>query len=416
MTQAASLKAINFKIPFSGKSRQYRPNEIDAVVRAMKEADPETQGKYQKAFETDFSSYLHAPNSFAVSSGTAALELAAVLSKLGPGDEVILPAHTFAATAIPFARTGAKLVWADIDPATLVISPKSIRRNLTSRTRAIIVVHLYGLVADMEEILKIACTNELIVIEDCAHALGAHFHNKKAGTFGDFACFSFHSHKNITTLGEGGMLTVASQEIAKKVLGMRHNGIRPYPFEKEDYWKPAMSLVDFDDPGIWPYNFCIGEAQCALGSELIKGIDRVIEKRNKRAQILIKEMNPFPELSFQRIPAGRSSTYHLLVARYDAPHSRVNRDDLIKIMAYEYGVQLVVQYCPLYRYPMFQKAGFGKADCPESDLFFDNMVSFPFHEWLSEKDFKYMIDATKAVLKSMRNLKLPQEEMCLEKK
>ena len=393
-----------FKVPFSGKSRNYTPDEIQTVVSVMQNADPHTQGIHQATFQQSFSKMLGIPHAFAVSSATAALELAAILCRLTSEDRVIIPAHTFAATAIPFARTGAKIDWADIDPETWTIDPQSIKKLITPKTKAIVIVHLYGLMADMQPILGLANEHNLYVIEDCAQSLGATYQGQPAGSFGDFACFSFHTHKNITTLGEGGMLTVKDPELASKTAGLRHNGIRPYP-PREFYWKPAMSLVDFDFDGFWPYNFCLGEAQCALGTQLLTKIDSINSFRGNRFRIFQEAFKNYPELSFQKIPADRKSSHHLMPARFAAPNALVTRDDFIQNMAYQYGIQIVVQYHPLFRYPMFQKAGFGKADCPHTDDFFDHMVSFPFHEWLPEDDFQYMIRCTRETLDKLRKKK-----------
>jgi len=356
-----------------------------------------------RQFEADFRAFLGVPHAFAISSCTAALELSAVLCDLKPGDEVIVPAHTFAATAIPFARTGATLKWADIDPATRVVSPETIAPLINKKTKAIVVVHLYGLPCDMTRISALAKEHGIKLVEDAAQALGASADGELAGTFGDFSCFSFHGHKNISTLGEGGMLVVKSPQDAAKVPGLRHNGGRPYPDRGESYWIPAMSDVDFDIPGFWPYNFCIGEVQCALGSALLKRVAATSEKRKVRAQKFILALSEFKELTFQSTPKNCTHAWHLLPAQYDGSRFKKTRDDLIRTLAYEFGVQTVVQYYPLYRYPLFKKAGFGEASCPNTDRYFDNMLSFPFQEWMPEEEFELMIELTRKALTRLRS-------------
>lgn len=397
------MQEPNYRISWSGRSVNYTENEINTVVQAMKTADPLTQGKYLKEFEQKFSEYLGVKNSFAVSSCTAALELVAILSGLKQGDEVIIPGHTFCATAIPFARTGAKIVWADIDKDTRVVSAQTLKKQITEKTKVIVVVHLYGLMAGMESIMDLAKENNILVVEDCAQAVGAELNNKKAGVFGDFSCFSFHCQKTINTLGEGGMLVIKSDELAKLVPGLRHNGSRPYSQDREKFWKPAMSNVDFDIDNVWPYNFCIGEVQCALGIEILKTIDQQNEKRKQRAQKLITALKDYKELSFQKVSDDKMHAYHLLSAKFDGKEFGKNRDDLIELMAQKYLIKTIVQYYPLYRYPMFQKAGFGQADCPNTDDFFDNMISFPFYLWMPEEDFDYMIESIKKSLEELRS-------------
>ncbi len=393
---------MEIKVPWSGRGSVYTAEEIDAVVAAMRDADPQTQGRYQDQFEAAFSAYVGAPHAFAVASCTSALELAAVLCRLSKGDEVILPAHTFAASAIPFARAGARLVWADIDAGTRVVTADTIEPLISPRTRVIVAVHLYGLVCDMNPIMRLARDHGLLVVEDAAQALGARYKGRAAGTIGDFGCFSFHTHKNITTLGEGGMLTVASPVHAAMVPGLRHNGMRAYPGDRRTYWLPAMCDVDFDIGGLWPYNFCLGEVQCALGTKMLPRLDSINTERARRAARFMAAFGDYPELNFQNVPEGCGHSWHLLAARYDGRAWDRSRDDFLAALAFTAGVRAVVQYCPLYRYPMFRKAGFGTADCPQTDRFYDNMVSFPFQQWMSEDQFELMLSLVNGTLRQMR--------------
>ncbi|ULH30129.1 DegT/DnrJ/EryC1/StrS family aminotransferase [Leptospira weilii] len=394
---------MDFKIKWSGRSIDYTQEEIDTVVKVMRTADPQTQGKYLQQFENDFSNYLDGQSCFGVTNATHALELIADLTGLKSGDEVIIPGHTYCASAIPFGRTGATLVWADIDPETFLISFESIQKLVTNKTKAIVVVHLYGMVIpDISEIAKFAKSKNILLIEDCAQSLGAVLNGKSCGTFGDFAAFSFHGQKNITTMGEGGILTLKNVSLAGKVPGLRHNGHAPF-LNKTDYWKPAMSNVDLDLDGIWPHNFSLTEAQAALGSVLLKRIALLTEERRKRAQKFINSFNEFEELSFQKQNDSKAHSYHLLVAKYKAVKNGKSRDDLISILSKKYKIQVIVQYYPLYRYDLFKKMGYAKAVCPASDDFFDNMISFPFHIWMNENDFDYMIASIKQALIELRS-------------
>lgn len=390
-------------VSWSGRGLQYTDDEVALVAEVMRSADPLTQGRHQADFEKTFCDYIGSPHAFAVSSATAALELSALLCRLNPSDEVIIPAHTFAASAIPFARTGAKIVWADIDPDTRVVSAETIAPCITPRTKAIVIVHLYGLVCEMDPIIELAGIHNLMIVEDAAQALGARYKGRAAGSMGDFGCFSFHTHKNISTLGEGGILVVRNKDDAALVPGLRHNGMRPYAEGRAHYWIPAMSNVDFDIDGLWPYNFCLGEVQCALGTRLLARLDQINAERTKRAERVIASMREFPELAFQTVPEGCEHSWHLLAARYDGQKYGKTRDDLITLLAYTYGIKCVVQYYPLYRYPMFRKAGFGEARCPETDRFFDNMISLPFHHWMPDDQFDYMIKSLRSALLRMRS-------------
>ena len=388
-----------YRVPFSGRGHAYTEDEINVVAEVMRSTDSLTQAGHMAAFEARFGALVECEHTFAVSSCTGALELSALLSGTGPGDEVILPAHTFAASAIPFARTGATLRWADIDADTRVVTADTLRPLVNDRTKIIIVVHLYGLVCDMDPILELAASNGIMIVEDAAQAIGARYKGRPAGSMGDFGCFSLHSHKNITTLGEGGALTVRDPSLAKLTPGLRHNGMRAFPVDRPRYWVPAMSNVDFDIDGLWPYNFCIGEVQCALGVKLLDRLEQMNTDRAARARKFAEAVADYPEIVLQAEPEGCGHAHHLLAFRYDGP---VSRDRFMEALAFEHGIQAVVQYCPLYRYPMFQRAGLGDANCPETDHFFDNMVSVPFHHWLSDDAFQLVIEGTVAAAAQMR--------------
>lgn len=390
---------MDFKIKFSGKGHDYTQGEIDTVVQAMKTAEPYTQGAYQNAFEQKFSDYIGDKHAFAVNNATAALELSAQLCQFQPGDEVIIPSHTFTSSAYPFAKKGAKIVWADIDLHTRVVTADTLAKKITSKTKAIVVVHLYGYTADMPAIVNLANQHNILLIEDAAQSMGTSVDGKKSGTFGDFGVFSLHSHKNITTLGEGGILVVKDSNMAEIIPLLRHNGHCPFPFQREHYWIPAMGDLDFPELNgqiLWPNNYCMGEVECALGAKLLERLDQMNREKRTRALYFMDALHQYEALEFHRINSDRHN-YHLLVARV----TNGKRDEIMKLMAYEKKIQCVVQYCPLNRYPFYQRLGFGEADCPITDLFFDNMISFPFHHWMSDRDFEYMLKAAREVLEQL---------------
>ena len=381
----------DFKVRFSGRAHSYTDAEVATVVAAMRGAQTLTQGEYLRAFEEKFCRYAGVPHAFAVHTATAALELAADLCLLSPGDEVIIPSHTYTSSAYPFAKRGAKLVWADIDSTARVVTVETLERCLTPRSRVIVVPHLYGYCADMPDIMAFAGENRLLVVEDAAQSLGTEIGGIHSGAFADFGVYSFHSHKNITTLGEGGMLTVHDERHAKLVLQLRHNGHCPFPFLQEDYWIPAMSNVDlpeFEGRTLMPTNCCLGEVECALGAVLLDRIDVINTEKRRRALAFIDALSQRPELEFHRVDSGRHN-YHLLVARLAGGR----RDDFIRSMARDYAVQCVVQYFPLNRYDFYRKLGLGEANCPVADDFFDNMVSFPFQHSLTEPELTYVMES-----------------------
>lgn len=384
---------MKFRLPFSGVGAKYTDREKKIVIDAMESNDTLTQGNYQAKFEDDFSKFIGVKYCFATSCAASALELAALVIKIKSGDEIICPAHTYNASAYPFAKHGGKLVWADINKDTWVCDVDTLDSVVNENTRAIVVVHLYGAPANMPEIVSYAKRKNLILIEDCAQAIGASINDKPVGSFGDISIFSFHSHKNISTLGEGGMICTNNIDYARLIPGLRHNGHAPYVGrDPRYYWLPAMSNVDVDIEGVWPNNFCIGEVQCALGSTMLPRIAEINKVRRKRFFEFEAAVREIREIAVQKFYPSALSTHHLLPIMFSG--NPVTRDVIIEKLAYEYSIQAIVQYYPLYRYPLFSKNGFGKADVPNTDKFFDNMISLPFHQWMSDEDFKYLVEST----------------------
>jgi len=377
-------------------------DEIAQLTTAIQNAKTLTMGPYLREFENAFASYLSVKYAFGVCNASCALELAAMLSGVGEGDEVIVPAHTFTASALPFVRLHAKVVFADIDPRTFVMDVSDVKRKISSRTRAVVAVHLYGVPVDMSALTAVAREDGLVVIEDCAQSPGSEWDGVKVGTLGDFGCFSFHGQKNITTLGEGGMIVTNRDEYAERILGLRKIGQRPF-VNQTSYWLPAMANIVEAVPGLVPYNFALGEIQAMAGTLLLRRLDEINLQRRKNYARITAGLHHHPELIFQHIPGNSLSAVHLLPARLNPLPSGKTRDDLIALLHEEYGVKCVVQYYPLYRYDFFQKNGYcDDGTCPETNRFFDSMISFPFGSDLSDLDIDYLITSTDAALRRLK--------------
>lgn len=392
---------MNYKIPFSGRAHKYTDSERNAILEAVDNAVPLTQGNYQNRFQEKFASYIGSEFAFALNNATAALEIAAQMCQFKDKDEFICPSHTFTASAYPFVKKGGTPIWADIDKNTRVVTLESIKKCVTSKTKAIVVVHLYGfIIPDIQKIADFAKENSILLIEDVAQAMGTSIDDKKAGTFGDFGVFSFHSHKNITTLGEGGMLVVKEKKYADIIPMLRHNGHCLWEFERENYWTPAMGNVDLPSLNgeyLMPNNYCLGEVECALGIELLDRLDQINEEKRVRAIRFIEALEKYDILEFHKEDSIKHN-YHLLVA-----YVKDNKRDIfIKKMSEEKLIQCVVQYYPLNRYDFYKKLGFGKADCPNADDFFDNMVSIPFNHMLSDEEIEYILKSTIEAVDELR--------------
>ena len=382
-----------FKIPFGGKGGGYSEEELDLVREVAARTSPLTQASSLNSLEKQFTGFLQAGGfAFGTSSCTSAIEIIAELLRAFPGEEVIIPTHTYTSSAYPFLKRGFRPVWADSDPRTRVTSPEFLEPLLSHKTKAIVIPHLYGYVADVPGICELAEKYGVPVIEDAAQSIGARLNGKRSGALADFGVFSFHSHKNLTTLGEGGILWVKDESIAKLIPLLRHNGHCPFDFEREDYWKPAMGNVDLpilNDIPLDPANYCLGEVQAALGSKLLERIDEVNQMKRTRALRFIDGHKEEDLLEFHCEQSERHN-YHLLAARVTGS----KRDAFMRRMSELHGVQCAVQYLPLHRYDYYRKLGFAEANTPNAEDFFENMISFPFHQSLTEADIDYVLDCS----------------------
>lgn len=393
---------MNIRVDWPMRGHAFTEEEIATVADVMRASNkPLTQGPRVQQFEKDFAAYLGAPNAFSLMSAAHGLDITGMLMGIAPGDEVIIPAHTYCASALSFARRGAVIKWADIRPDTFTASVESVKALITGKTKAIVLVHLYGLMSpETEEFAALAKEKNIFLVEDCAQSLGAKMKGRHCGTLGDFGIYSFHAQKNLTTLGEGGVITVKDPELAKKVPGLRLNGHAPF-HDKKEYWLPAMVNVDQDIDGIWPIKSTMNEVQAALGSHLVARMDQLTGQRRARGVQVREALKDVPELAFQHIYEDEAHSHHLLPARVNS--TKWNRDELIKLLFDEYGVKAIIQFYPLYLYDLFRKTGYGEANVPETDRFFDNMISFPFSLVIPQEDCDYMIGSIRAAVNKLNN-------------
>jgi dTDP-4-amino-4,6-dideoxygalactose transaminase len=391
---------MNIRVDWPARGHGYTEEEIQAVVEVMRASGQAlTNGPHVQRFEEAFADYLGAQRAFSTMSCAHALDIAAMLADIQPGDEVVIPAHTYCASALAFARREAVIRWADLDADSLTLAPESLRRLCNDKTKAVVLVHLYGLLSPhVEQIAEFCRQQGIVLIEDCAQAMGSQLGGRHCGTFGDIGCYSFHAQKNLTTLGEGGMMVVKDAEWAARVPGLRLNGHAPFANQTE-YWLPAMGNVDLDMEATWPIKSTMNEAQAAVGELVLGRLDALTAQRRKRGLAFREAMSEFPELRFQAIHAAEAHSHHLLPARYDGEQGR---DALIRMLSREYGIKAIIQYYPLNRYDLFRKTGHGQADVPETDRFFDNMVSFPFSMEIDDADFYYMIESVRSALQRLR--------------
>lgn len=353
--------------------------DIQAVVKALS-ADFLTTGPKIAEFEQCVAEYVGAKYAVAISNGTAALHAACYAAGIGEGDEVITTPITFAASANCILYCGGKPVFADIDPFTYNIDPSDIKRKITKKTKAIIVVHYAGQPCDMDEIHEIAQQYNLIVIEDASHALGAKYKGKSIGSLSDLTTFSFHPVKHITT-GEGGMITTDNKDLYDKLMLFRTHGITR-----------NMDLLSRDE-GPWyyeqielGYNYRITDVQCALGISQMKRLDDFILKRREIANRYDEAFvnNPNIVIPFQK--EGFENSYHLYVIQVKNRDRRRVFEELSS-----FGIGVNVHYIPVYTFPYYKELGYNNIICENAEELYRNIISIPMYPELSIEQQEYVI-------------------------
>ena len=301
-----------------------------------------------------------------VASGSDALYLALAALGIGPGDEVITPAFTFFATAGSITRTGAKPVFADVDPETFNIDARQIASKITPRTKAILPVHLFGLPADMEAILRIAKAHSLFVIEDAAQSFGSTFKGKMTGAIGDAGGLSFFPTKNLGGAGDGGMVLTSSESLADKIKLLRVHGSR------KKYHHDAIGI-----------NSRLDEIQAAVLRVKLKYIDRWNSLRERHAENYRKGLDGLP-VKTPMAPEGYHHTYHLYSIRTE------KRDALADFLG-QRGIGTGVYYpIPLHLQPCYQFLGYQKGDLPHAERLSSRILSLPMFPELLDEDISYV--------------------------
>lgn len=366
------------KIPFG--SAVIDQEEIEQASKVLRSGWL-AQGPNVERFEEEFSKYVGTKYAVAVSSCTAALHISMMSLGIGIGDEVIVPAQTHVATAHCALYVGANPVFADVGPRTYNIDPKSITERITDKTKAINLVHFAGLPCEMDEILDMAKTHNLMVIEDCAHALGAKFKGKSVGALGNTGCFSFYPIKQITTC-EGGMLTTNDESVAKKARLLRAFGI------DQSAWKRKKSGV-YDVP-VLGYNYRMTDVEAAIGLAQLKKAEPMLEKRIKNAAFLTKLLSGLKGVKLPYIPDYMRHTYFFYQLRL-TEESHVSRDQLIEELK-KNGIGCSVYYAtPVHLMSLYrEKLGYKKGDMPESEKVAMETVALPIHPLVDENDIERM--------------------------
>lgn len=349
-----------------------------------------TQGPKVKEFEDIFAKRHNVKHALAVSNCTTALHLALVALGVGPGDEVLVPAFTWVSTANAVVYCGATPVFIDIDPVTFNIDVSQLKQKITSKTKAIIPVHLFGLCADVDKIKEIA--PGLKLVEDGACAAGAGLNGNPAGSLGDIGCFSFHPRKSVTT-GEGGMLTTNDDALAEKMNMLRNHGASISEEQRHKGPRPYI-LPEFDMVG---YNYRMTDIQGAVGVVQLKKLDKFIAERNGWAQYYNEQ---FSSIDWLRVPAYDEKYKHgwqSYVLFIDESKSPMKRNDIMEYLQQQgvstrpgtHAVHMLGYYSKTY--------GIAPSDFPGAYAANEYSMSIPLHNKMTKEDFEYVVALIKGL-------------------
>lgn len=333
-----------------------------------------TLGKNVRLFEEDFSKYLNVKYAVAVSSATAGLHLSLLSIGIKNNDEVIVPSKTFISTANAALYCNAKPVFCDVDESTFQLDPLKIEQLITSKTKAIIPVHLGGNICDMNRIKKIAKKYNLTIVEDAAHAHGSTLNGKMAGTFGQIGVFSFYADK-VMASSDGGMVVTNNRQIFEKLLLLRNVGRR------------EIGKYDYTEIG---YNYRMNEIQAILAQEQLKLLPEMLKKRRNIANVYNSELKDIPNLRIQKISPNVNSAYYSYVIKL----TKGNLEKFRKTLR-EKGIETSPMFTTIYKTKIYQKLSTFPNNCPVSERLDSQTFTIPLHPALTPKQVNYIIKEIK---------------------
>ncbi|MDW8347814.1 MAG: DegT/DnrJ/EryC1/StrS family aminotransferase [Bacteroidia bacterium] len=348
-----------------------------------------TTGKYTQTFEDTFSAYKKGIYSIGLTSCTAALHLAMIALELPKGSEVIVPTLTFPSTATMALHSGLKVVFADIDPDTLTLSPDEVKRKITPHTKVIIAVHIAGNMCNMQSLQEIAEKHNLFLIEDCAHALESTYQGRDSGSIGDVGAFSFYATKNLTT-AEGGMLTTKNPQIAHKVKLLRSHGI------DKEIWKRRQSTAYQQYDVLYPgFKYNMFDIQAAIGIAEMENISLNHEKRKILYQNYENAFAQDPRFELVKIQPNSTHAYHLFILKLNLDAIPCTRD-MLMFKLKERGIETSVHFFPVPLYSYYKQTfGYTEQDFMISYQTYLRLISLPLYPDLSLEAQEYVIQTLK---------------------
>ena len=365
--------------------------EIDEVVDTL-HSGWLTTGPKTNVFERQFADYVGAPHAVAVNSCTAGLHIALAAYGIGPGDEVIVPTMTFAATANVVLHQHATPVFVDVLPGTLNINPEAVETAVTPHTKAIIPVHLYGHPCQMDALQAIAHKHNLLLIEDAAHAIGASWHEQPVGSIGDMTAFSFYATKNLVT-GEGGMVTTHSGELAQKMRQWLLHGI------SRDAWKRYSAEGSWFYEVVLPgFKYNMMDIQAAMGIHQLARLPQMQARRHALADRYTFGLSDLTAVKLPEVADEIVHAWHIFPIRLKLDQLQIDRAAFIQKLR-EYNIGTSVHFIPLHRHPYFQKKfNLHAAQFPLADAAYERLISLPLYSRMTDKDVDDVVMAVRRVV------------------
>jgi len=365
-------------------------SDLKAVAEVLR-SDWLTTGPKVQEFEQAFAEFVDAKEAVAVSSGTAALHAAMFAAELEPGDEVIVPPMTFAATANCIVFQGGIPVFTDVDPSTLLLDPNQVEAKITPRTKAIIAVDYTGQPCDYDALRAIADQHNLLLVADACHALGGSYKGRRVGSLADVNTFSFHPVKHMTT-GEGGMICTSDMTRAKKMRTFRNHGITT------DHHQRARKGSWFYEMTALGYNYRLTDVQCALGLSQLCKVPGWVARRQKLAQLYNQALAKLPTVEPLMLRQDVSHAYHLYVVKLDPARLRVGRGEVFSALRAE-NIGVNVHYIPVHLHPFYrERFGTGPGLCPVAEVAYERLLSLPIFPGMTNKDTSDVITAFSKVM------------------
>ena len=380
---------------------EYGPEEEEAVIEVLRQGAP-TSGVACQKFEEEFAAYCGTRYARVVSNGTAALFLSLVAAGVTKGDRVLTSPLTWIATAAAAGTLGADVDFVDIDPVTYNLDPEQLKGKITADTKAVLPVHLYGQCCDMDPILEMAESRGFVVIEDACHAVGGEYKGRKAGSMGSTGCFSFHEQKNISTLGEGGMVVTNDPDLYERFSLYRSHCARVYgnstKYGRLDESKVPMGkrfwFQDFDDVG---YNFRMTDIQAAVGRIQLTRLDGFNQRRIDNAAYLTKKLREVPGLTLPTVKPENKHVFHLYPVLLDREAYGMGKDDFVYAMLYERGIKVGTHYTPIHLSQAFSRRGFKKGQYPVAEATAERLVTLPINPRQTREALDYLVESIESL-------------------